>query len=153
MESRESYADVLRMMFGITEYLRAHLEHKRPEFCPGKSATLSQLKVVSCILQKPDGRIKIKDIADKLGITSGGVSQIVDNLVRDGLVVRQTSDDDRRVSWVVLSESGRNRRRLIEEFMNSLLNESLADVPAEKREIFRDVLTTLYSKLGVMLKQ
>ncbi len=153
MASQESYADILRMMFGVTEYLRAHLEHKRPEFCPGKSATVSQLKVVSCILQNPDGRIKIKDIADKLGITSGGVSQIVDNLVRDGLVVRQTSDEDRRVSWVILSESGKNRRRLIEEFMNDLLDEALADVPAEKRAVFREVLDTLYSKLAVMLKQ
>jgi DNA-binding MarR family transcriptional regulator len=153
MSIERSNVDVLRMVFGVTEYLRAHLEHNRPEFCPGKSATISQLKVVSCILKNPDGRIKIKDIADKLGITSGGVSQIIDNLVRDGLVVRQTSDEDRRVSWVVLSESGKNRRRLIEEFMNNLIDEAMADVPEEKRQIFSDVLTTLYSRLGVMLKQ
>ena len=152
MNKKQSYADVLRMLFGTTEYLRAHLEHNRPEFCPGKSATISQLKVVSCILKTPEGRIRIKDIADNLGITSGGVSQIIDNLVKDGLVVRETSDEDRRVSWVVLSESGKNRRRLIEEFMNGLVNEALADVPQEKRECFSEVLTTLYTKLGAMLK-
>ena len=148
-----SHLETLRMMFGITEYLRSHLEHSRPEFAPGKSATLSQLKVVSCILNSRDGKIKIKDIAANLGITSGGVSQIVDNLVRDGFVVRHVSEDDRRVSWVSLSENGRKRRRMIEEFLDALMDEVMIDVPVEKREIFTDVLRGLYDKLGNSLNK
>ena len=146
-----SHLETLLMMFGVTEYLRTHLERSRPEFAPGKSATLSQLKVVSCILHSRDGRIKIKEIAANLGITSGGVSQIVDNLVRDGLVVRMVSEEDRRVSWVSLSEEGKKRRRMIEEFMDGLTEEVMADVPAEKREIFTEVLRGLYEKLGSKL--
>ena len=147
-----SHLERLRMLFGVTEYMRTHLERSRPEFAPGRSATLSQLKVVSCILHSPGGRIKIKDIAGNLGITSGGVSQIVDNLVRDGLVIRQASAEDRRVSWIALSEEGKKRRRAIEEFMNGLTDEVMEDVPEEKREIFTEVLSIMYEKLGEKLK-
>ena len=146
-----SHIETLRMLFGVTEYLRTHLERSRPEFAPGKSATLSQLKVVSCILHSPDGKIRIKDIAANLGITSGGVSQIVDNLVRDGLVTRHISEDDRRVSWVALSEAGNKRRRAIEEFMDGITDEVMADLPEEKKEIFSEVLSIMYEKLGKKL--
>ncbi|MBQ4315474.1 MAG: MarR family transcriptional regulator [Lentisphaeria bacterium] len=147
-----SHLETLRMLFGVTEYLRTHLERSRPEFAPGKSATLSQLKVVSCILHSESGKIRIKDIASNLGITSGGVSQIVDNLVRDGLVCRHVSEEDRRVSWVALSEEGSKRRRYIEEFMNGLTDEVMADIPQEKRDAFTEVLSVLYGKLGENLK-
>ena len=86
-----SQLETLRMLFSVTEFLKTYLERSRPELAPGKSATVSQLKVVSCIMQSPDGKVRIKDIAAKLGITSGGVSQIVDNLVRDNLVIRNIS--------------------------------------------------------------
>ena len=147
-----SHIETLRFLFGVTEYLRTHLERSRPEFAPGKSATLSQLKVVSCILNSPNGKIRIKDIAANLGITSGGVSQIVDNLVRDGLVTRHVSEDDRRVSWVSLSDEGSKRRRLIEEFMDGITDEVMADVPEQKREIFSEVLGIMYTRLGDKLK-
>lgn len=147
-----SHLETLRFLFGVTEYLRTHLERSRPEFAPGKSATLSQLKVVSCILNSPNGKIRIKDIAANLGITSGGVSQIVDNLVRDGLVTRHVSEDDRRVSWVSLSDEGSKRRRLIEEFMDGITDEVMADVPEQKREIFSEVLGIMYTRLGDKLK-
>lgn len=147
-----SHLERLRMLFGVTEQLRTHLERNRPEYAPGRSATLSQLKVVSCILHSPGEKIRIKDIAENLGITSGGVSQIVDNLVRDGLVVRQASEDDRRVSWITLSEEGKKRRRAIEEFMNALTDEVMADVSDEKREVFTEVLSVMYKKLGEKLK-
>jgi DNA-binding MarR family transcriptional regulator len=147
-----SHLETLRFLFGVTEYLRTHLERSRPEFAPGKSATLSQLKVVSCILNSPNGKIRIKDIAANLGITSGGVSQIVDNLVRDGLVIRHVSEDDRRVSWVSLSDEGSKRRRLIEEFMDGITDEVMADVPEQKREIFSEVLGIMYTRLGDKLK-
>ena len=149
---KTSQIETLRMLFSVTEFFKTYLERSRPELAPGKSATVSQLKVVSCIMNSPEGKIRIKDIAQSLGITSGGVSQIVDNLVRDGLVIRQASEEDRRVSWIALSEEGKKRRRAIEEFMNGLTDEVMEDVPEEKREIFTEVLSIMYEKLGEKLK-
>ena len=147
-----SQLETLRMLFSVTEFLKTYLERSRPELAPGKSATVSQLKVVSCIMQSPDGKVRIKDIAAKLGITSGGVSQIVDNLVRDNLVIRNISGEDRRVSWVSLSEEGEKRRREIGEILDALTMEVLSDVPQEKQDIFNEVLSLLSARLEDKLK-
>lgn len=149
---KSSQLETLRMLFSTTEFLRTYLERSRPELAPGKSATVSQLKVVSCILHSPDGKIRIKDIAQSLGITSGGVSQIVDNLVRDKLVTRHVSEEDRRVSWVSLSAEGNKRRRAIEEILDTLTVEVLSDVPQEKQDTFNEVLTLLCSRLEEKVK-
>ena len=149
---KTSQLETLRMLFSVTEFMRTYLERSRHDLAPSKSATVSQLKVVSCILHSPEGKIRIKDIAANLGITSGGVSQIVDNLVRDNLVTRHVSEDDRRVSWVSLSAVGNKRRRAIEELLDSLMMEILADVPQEKQDTFKEVLSLLCSRLGEKLK-
>ena len=149
---KTSQLETLRMLFSATEFLKSYLERSRPELAPGKSATVSQLKVVSCILHSPGGKIRIKDIAKSLGITSGGVSQIVDNLVRDKLVIRHVSEEDRRVSWVSLSAEGNKRRRAIEEILDSLTIEVLADVPQEKQDTFNEVLSLLCSRLSEKVK-
>ena len=56
------------------------------------------------------------------------------------------------MSWIALSEEGKKRRRAIEEFMNGLTDEVMEDVPEEKREIFTEVLSIMYEKLGEKLK-
>ena len=103
-------------------------------------------------MNSPEGKIRIKDIAQSLGITSGGVSQIVDNLVRDNLVSRHVSEEDRRVSWVSLSAEGQKRRRAIEDILDNLTVEVLADVPQEKQDVFNEVLALLSTRVGEKLK-
>lgn len=149
---KTSQIETLRMLFSVTEFFKTYLERSRPELAPGKSATVSQLKVVSCIMNSPEGKIRIKDIAQSLGITSGGVSQIVDNLVRDNLVSRHVSEEDRRVSWVSLSAEGQKRRRAIEDILDNLTVEVLADVPQEKQDVFNEVLALLSTRVGEKLK-
>ena len=53
------------------------------------------------------GAARVSDIADELGITGAGASQMLDRLVQQGLVERSEDPDDRRVKLIALTEQGR----------------------------------------------
>lgn len=104
------------------------------------SITLSQARVLGCLLMGGEGGMKVKNLAAELGITPGGVSQIVDVLVHMGHVERSECPGDRRSVSVRLSESGIKLRRRLDRDFNELFAQVFEDVSAEEEKIFRSVL-------------
>ncbi len=51
-------------------------------------------------------------LAQKMDVTNAASSQMVDKLVHVGLVERIADENDRRVSWVCLTEKGKQSLRL-----------------------------------------
>ncbi len=60
--------------------------------------------------------ISVKDVATTLDITPSAATQLIDALVKDGTVSRQTSDQDRRVVALRLSKEGKIRHRKYKAF-------------------------------------
>jgi DNA-binding MarR family transcriptional regulator len=88
----ESYADLraaldadLEAAFGLNE---------------GDYAVLVNLS------EAPDRRMRMCDLADRLHLSPSGLTRRLDGLVKAGLVDRQPSPDDRRVTLAVLSDEG-----------------------------------------------
>lgn len=58
-------------------------------------------------ISKADGeRMKMGDLAEALVITRGGLTKLVDRLVKAGLIERTFCDTDRRVSYATLRPAG-----------------------------------------------
>jgi DNA-binding MarR family transcriptional regulator len=53
------------------------------------------------------------EVADYMGITRAGSTQLVDTLVREGLVVRTSAERDRREVYVALTDRGRQSFRAV----------------------------------------
>jgi DNA-binding MarR family transcriptional regulator len=53
------------------------------------------------------GQMTMGDVADAVGITLAGATGLVDRLVHAGLVVRERSEEDRRMVIIRLTEAGR----------------------------------------------
>jgi DNA-binding MarR family transcriptional regulator len=79
--------------------------------------------------RSPGGRLSMSELAQQLGLTSGGTTRLVDRMVGAGLVERQSCPEDRRVQWVVLSEAGEHK-----------LDEAL---PVALRDLQREVFDRL----------
>lgn len=138
-----------KLMFKIAEAMRnAHFRTKPKAKLP--KITLSQMKVMGCVIFNDDKPVKVKDIADELGITSGGVSQIVDTLVKMGTLERVVSDDDRRAVNITLSRHGKAVHNGVDCYFGELSAKMLSGVPPEKQEIFYEVLEMMLDKLNEM---
>lgn len=67
--------------------------------------TISQFGVLEALLHK--GPLCQRDVASKILKSTGNITLVIDNLEKQGLVLRERSLEDRRFCTVVLTQKGR----------------------------------------------
>ena len=75
---------------------------------PVGKGTLTQEQYWVLKTLNEEGPMKVKDLATRIGCTSGSASVAVKRLEKAGLVTRQRNDDDERVVTVGLSKDGKD---------------------------------------------
>ena len=65
-------------------------------------------EVLATVAEAPEERMKMGDLAEALVITRGGLTKLVDRLVKAGLLERTFCETDRRVSYATLTAAGRD---------------------------------------------
>ncbi len=71
--------------------------------------SIGDYQVLVFLSEAPDRRMRMCDLAALLHLSPSGLTRRLDGLVRDGIVVRQPSADDRRVLLAVLTDDGMAR--------------------------------------------
>lgn len=97
----------------------------------GQGLGFSDLAVLFAISNAQDGKIRRVDLAGELGLTASGVTRLLLPLEKIGVIKREINERDARVSYAMLTSSGKR-----------MLSESL--VRAE--ELCDDLLTPEKSK-------
>lgn len=92
-----------QLMEGMRDlYLRMHrLMNDRMK---AEGASLAQLKLLSFIARS--GSVRSIDISDALGHSPRTVTEAVDGLEREGLVLRTPDPKDRRAKRIVITDAG-----------------------------------------------
>jgi DNA-binding MarR family transcriptional regulator len=72
----------------------------------GDFPPLPWYEVLAYIAKTPEGRMRMGDLADMLVISRGGLTKLVDRLVKAALLERTFCDEDRRVSYATLLPAG-----------------------------------------------
>lgn len=97
---------------------------------------MSQVMALRHVYYK--GACNISEISERLGITNAASSQMLDQLVREGLILRSENQEDRRNKQIVLTKKG---QQVIQESMQGSQRwlDTLADhlTPDEMKEITR----------------
>ena len=91
----------------IENHVRARL---RSDF----DITLPRFDLMSQLERSPQG-LKMGELSKRMMVTGGNVTGITDQLVREGLVVREDSPKDRRAYIVKLTAEGRKSFRRMAE--------------------------------------
>lgn len=89
------------------------------------------------IATAPERRIRMRQLADRVLLSKSGVTRLIDRLVLDGLVERDTCVSDARGAEAVLTEAGLDRLRaastthlrgIADHFLDILDDAQLAEV-------------------------
>lgn len=67
---------------------------------------MAWLEVLVQVSRAPERRMKMGDLAEALIITRGGLTKLVDRLIKAGLLERTFCETDRRVSYATLLPAG-----------------------------------------------
>jgi DNA-binding MarR family transcriptional regulator len=74
----------------------------------GDHPPLPWYEVLAAVAEAPEQRMRMGDLAEALVITRGGLTKLVDRLVKAGLLERTFCEADRRVSYATLLPAGEN---------------------------------------------
>lgn len=88
----------------------------------GDFPPLPWYEVLAAVAEAPEQRLRMGDLAEALVITRGGLTKLVDRLIKAGLLERTFCETDRRVSYATLLPAG---AELLEE-MRPLVRAELA---------------------------
>ncbi len=69
----------------------------------------TEFEVMLRLVRSDGHRLRMSDLAAQTGLSTSGITRVVDRLERDGLVSRQTCASDRRGYWAALTGAGESR--------------------------------------------
>ncbi|WP_344972863.1 MarR family winged helix-turn-helix transcriptional regulator [Streptosporangium fragile] len=75
------------------------------------TAGLSEIDFETLIrlARSPGQRLRMSDLAAQTGLSTSGMTRVVDRLEREGLVARQSCATDRRASYAAITQVGTDR--------------------------------------------
>jgi len=83
---------------------------------------------------------RMKELAEKLGVTTGSLTVMVDRLEKKGLLIRKPHESDRRSYMVVLTDKGREHYASHHKFHLKLTQDMAAVLTPEELEMFEVIL-------------
>ena len=101
----DAWGALTRTHAAVTQRLQEALSQS--DFPP-----LPWYEVLNAVAEAPERRMRMGDLAEALVITRGGLTKLVDRLIKAGLMERTFCESDRRVSYATLLPSG---SQLLEE--------------------------------------
>ena len=68
-----------------------------------------EFEVLMRLARSPGRRLRMTDLAGQTSLSTSGVTRVVDRMDREGLVRREACASDRRSSYAVITDAGRQR--------------------------------------------
>jgi len=120
----------------VRRRLREHFDTTLPRF-----DMLAQL-------DKAPGDMTLGELSQRMMVTNGNVTGLVDRLVAEGLIARRASPRDRRVQIVTLTAAGRRSFRTMARANGDWISEVFADLDADDIEALMRLLSKTKASAG-----
>ncbi|MBG9982740.1 MarR family transcriptional regulator [Aerococcaceae bacterium DSM 111020] len=97
----------------------------------------SYLYVLNVIVNS-NGSLRIKDISEELGIASPNVTALVNEMEQQDLLKRQTLPEDKRVTYILATDSG---QQLLEIYYTNFHLNVVESIDLKKKDIKKTIKT------------
>lgn len=88
-----------------------------------------------------EGPLTPRELAARLGVTSGTVTPLLDRLEKPGFLTRNNNPQDRRSLLVSITPAGQHAMRWVEEQLDAALHHALQGLPELSLGQLADILT------------
>jgi DNA-binding MarR family transcriptional regulator len=124
MDGKKQELRVWLRMLSTTKLISQEIRRRlRAEF----GATLPQFDLLAQLYREPEG-LRLGEISKRTMVTNGNITGLVERLEADGLLVRETPGDDRRVTVARLTEAGQRAFAEMARAHELWIHELMADI-------------------------
>lgn len=106
---------------------------------PGDHAICRGQGVVLAIAGNQD-RLGIKEVAERMDISGSAATQLVDSLVKEGLLTREVDPNDRRIMRFSLTDEGKSRLQKFRKALVEAMSKVSISLDEQEIETFRNLL-------------
>lgn len=131
-------------------FMEAHqgLSAKLAPRLHGHGLSETEFEVLLRLERTPGRRLRMSDLSAQTSLSTSGITRVVDRLERDGLVVRESCDTDRRGTWARITDSGTERIAAVisghlddvDRWFTGLLSPSQLDALSRALRVVRDAV-------------
>ncbi len=129
----------LRTWLRILRLTRRAENHLREFLRSECDTTLPRFDVMAA-LHRAEKPMKMSELSERLLVSNGNATTVVDRLEREGLVQRVASESDRRVKHVTLSDAGRARFEVLARAHEAEVDKLFATLGHEELDMMRTII-------------
>lgn len=152
MNGQEFYEGLNDLLLGAYHTL-AELEEKKIQKNAHLNISLAQLHMMQAIGRYEDGTATISDLARDLSLSLPTVTVAVNKLEKKGYVVRNRSEEDKRVVFLSLSRQGRKIDDVHQYIHRKMSRELAKDFDAQEQELLLRGLEKMIAFFRAYLKE
>lgn len=116
------------------------------------NSSLSRFDILSQLERNPEG-IRMGLLSELIIVTAGNITGLATRLEKDGLIVRLPDPDDRRASIIKITQTGLDLFYEMKTQHQAWINELLAGIKSEDKEILSSLLSSAKSKVNDIVHQ
>jgi DNA-binding MarR family transcriptional regulator len=121
MAKRNGAADATRLWEGLNRAHNLMTAALEKDLLPEAGMPLAWYEVLHHLARAPDGVLRFQELAKVAGISDSGASRRLDQMIKAGLIDRQSCPTDRRGVFAHITEKGQQAHaRAYEVFVRSL---------------------------------
>jgi len=132
----------LRLLMNLSKV--QSLMSRRFDSLSAHGISFSDFMILYLLNQAPGGKMRRVDLAEKIGLTSSGVTRMLVPMEKIGLIQRETSDRDARVSYAAITTTGSG---ILQDAMVTAIVKAKEIIPPASVKQFA-VLADLLGELG-----
>lgn len=117
-----------QLWYKVSRDMRVHMD---AQLAP--TLTESQLNVIEFIMNRE--RVKPSDLIDHLATTPAAITTLMDRMEKNGLIVRERDEADRRIVRLKLTEKGLAEGRRGLEVRRAFLESYLGKISAHNQQL------------------
>lgn len=100
-----------RAWLGCLRFTNAAVRALDEALTAAHGISVKEFDVLITLFNAPRERLRMSDLAERVLLSSSGLTHLVTRLERDGLVSRSVDEQDRRSFFALLTPTGRRRLR------------------------------------------
>lgn len=96
----------------------------------------SKFHILSTLSHGPDSGMAVSDLANKLSVSCPAISRSIGPMVKDGLVERLTDPEDKRSTYIIITNKGQGEYETIKDQAHQLIEDVLNKYNQEDLDAF-----------------
>ncbi|MBC2579069.1 MarR family winged helix-turn-helix transcriptional regulator [Clostridium sp. DJ247] len=120
---------ISKIRYEVSEYIACELRKRGIE-----GLVVSHGNILD-ILYENNGKLTMKEISEGIDRSKSTVTKLVDRLLKAGYVTKESNSEDKRYSYIVLTEKGLSIKKDFKEISQNVIKEFFKDFNEEETKI------------------